>query len=185
MPDKIKSVEELNLFVCRGSVLTVIDNQIAFYAMQGEAREFDKEKIGLIFDERIHNLSYAVMGPCAHKCGEIVFFERSQLALDKDWTFENQVKRTFSRNSYIVPYKLKYPFKPGTPCQCEGCHEITTERILVDMDGVIYEFDVCGQHAKQYGGKRPSLFPYKKQSYANLNEVVVPPASISNALQTA
>ncbi len=183
MEKERKTVAELKQFVCRGSVLTVKDDKIAFYSMQGEARDFKENKIGLIFDERIHQVSYAVMGPAKHKCGEIVFFERSQLVLDDDWTFENKVKLAFPGNTHIASSRYKRAFQPGTPCECADCFEVSTERILVDIDGVIYEFDVCRGHGDKYRNSRPSQFPLRPQVFSNLNTIVVPTSRIYSLVQ--
>jgi hypothetical protein len=80
------------------------------------------------------------------------------------WTMETLANRYFGNMWNGTLYKLKIPFVAGArDCDVEGCQNLTTKRILVDLQGSVYDAHVCDTHASKYDRKCMDDFPWKKR----------------------
>ena len=79
---------------------------------------------------------------------------------EEDLRLDVRVKNLFGEVWDV--YSLKNPIDLNDICSHENCNNKVSKRILVNIWGVVYEYDCCEIHAEEYHGKRLDIFPGKK-----------------------
>jgi hypothetical protein len=143
-----------------GDVVTVLLD-CGYKGKQGEvvAVVHDRDEDGPVvvrFDKHDH---FRYFGP-DDKVPDIRFQE-SDLRRDQHWSIEVLARRLFNQMWHSLQY-FKDPLDPTKACMHEGCDQMRSRRIAVNIWGTVCEADVCDQHSERYHGKMVELFPWRK-----------------------
>jgi hypothetical protein len=140
----------------KGDIVTVLSG--AFEGAQGKIVGIRKGGIIRVLISKAHEY---MLGFCSSDREKIIRFTEKELRQDSDWTSEVKAIQLFGKKMFHSLRLLPKPFNPETECMCEGCSKKATSRIMVNLWGLIYEFDVCDEDRKKYHGKGMDCFPAK------------------------
>ena len=148
-----------------GDIVTVVSENLFMHGNQGKIISInpdDPEECPI--EVEMHSNHHAEMKRWFMKdTGGILFFKPVELRKDKDWSIENKVIELFGKNMWHTIYTLKLPFDSTKTCCIDGCKNINQQRVLVNAWGVVCEYDMCLEHAKQWNGKCVDDVPVKAE----------------------
>jgi hypothetical protein len=169
-----------------GNIVKVVDSNRAHFDMQGQVVGISEPRQGACVRvwfgrEADYLLQYpdnekarrmietATVPPSAATQAKDVrtwIFSAHELALCESWKVETLAGRLFGRGMWHTLYVPKHAFVSGARnCDVEGCgnaRTAATQRILVNLHGVVCFADVCERHAREYHGKCMDTFPWRK-----------------------
>lgn len=140
----------------KGDIVTVLSG--AFEGAQGEVVGIRKGGIIWVWISKAHEY---MLGFCSSDREKIIRLTKKELRRDSDWKPEVKAIQLFGKDMFHSLRILKEPFKSGKECTCEGCAKKATSRIMVNLWGLVVEYDVCDEDRKKYHGKGMDSFPAK------------------------
>ncbi len=141
------------------SIVTVIDPNNLFNRKQGQVKKYEirggKEFFGVNFPrcEIVH-----LYGAQYHD-KIIEFFSADQLRVDDDWRFDIKANNLFGPFMWHHFARIKTPIDPNQGCRVKDCPGKTTHRALINVWGVVHEFDCCEHHFQEFNGTNRDYLP--------------------------
>jgi len=143
-----------------GSIVTIVNSNTIFNGKQGKVTKIRTKsrnlKYGIVFPESETRHLYGVN---EYKKNIVEYFASDNLQIDEDWRFDVKANNLFGKRMWHHYFKLQEAIDQSLPCPIMGCNEHKSHRALINVWGVVHEFDCCKHHFQQFNGTLRDFLP--------------------------
>ena len=142
-----------------GSIVTIVNSNTIFNGKQGQVVKIRKKatgpNCGIVFPECETRHLY---GYGEYKKDIVESFDLSNLRIDDDWRFDVKANNLFGKRFWHHYIRCDKPIDQTIPCPIKNCKNNQSHRALINVWGVVHEFDCCEHHFQEFNGNcRDSL----------------------------